>query len=529
LPARVIHVDLKGPKIPFPVFKKLLQLYARWGINGVLVEYEHRLPALPLPRQFPRPARYTRGEVETLVGLSGKLGLEYIPFVQTLGHVEYLRHLPGTARLMESPTYPSQLCPSRRGTRDYLARLIAAVCDLHPTSRYFCVGLDETHQLGHCPVCKRRAADLGGKLELYLDHARWVCGQVLQRGRIPMLAGDMLLGNGREELIAQLDPRAIVMPWDYTAVTPRSSYVLYKGWRPLKAAFRHDPTGARWATPLPAFPAPGGFADDLPPRDLHKLGGLTRSLGQVHLMANFPRPLWGICAAARSADGLFHPDFARGLHNCKQMVRTLLDRGGHGAIATVWARGHSFAPINSMWPLSLYALAQFAAMSWSGQTAPRALRRQRPAIAAELDLPPRFGEWTLDDVLWVLSNPTAGGASARAATLRSVLDLLRRSKGKGMFFDGLLLAVELEIQWQELLFLLDEARWWHPNRQIAPPVMGAGMRTRLKAILKDIDRLKPKARRFYVMWVGDKTSFETWWRGLFEVDRRLAARAVRLV
>ena len=73
---RVVHIDLKGPKIPFRVFKKLLGQYARWGINGVLVEYEHRLPKLPLPHQFSSADRYTRAEVGELVNVARDLGID---------------------------------------------------------------------------------------------------------------------------------------------------------------------------------------------------------------------------------------------------------------------------------------------------------------------------------------------------------------------------------------------------------------------------------------------------------------------
>ena len=203
LPERVVHVDLKGPKIPFSVFKKLLHLYARWGISGVLVEYEHRLPELPLSRQFPKADRYTRSEIVELTRLSRDLGLDYFPLVQTLGHVEYLRHLKGTAAMMENPSYPNQLCPSNPKTRAYLSRLVAYVCELHPHSPRINIGLDETHQLGHCPTCKRRAAKLGGKLELYLDHAKWMTAEVIRLGRKPMMWGDMRSEEHTSELQSQ--------------------------------------------------------------------------------------------------------------------------------------------------------------------------------------------------------------------------------------------------------------------------------------------------------------------------------------
>ncbi len=535
LPNRVIHVDLKGPKIPFNVFKDLLKLYARWGINTVLVEYEHRLPELPLPRQFPKADRYSRREIETLTKLARDLGIQYIPLVQTLGHVEYLRRVPGTVRMMENPEYPNQLCPSNPTARDYVASLVDYVCDLHPDSKYLNVGLDETHQLGFCPICKKRAAKLGGSMELYLDHANWVTRMALDRGRTPMMAGDMFFGGGREDLLSRLDPRVIVMPWDYNCVRERAPYVLYKGGRPGKGAFRHDYSASRARQQLPIFAAEGRFADDLSAKQLQSLGGFDRKTGtapafsQARLIASRKRALWGYCAADASASGPFMPNFARGFHNCKQVVRSVLDLRGDGAVATCWARGHSFAPINSMWTLSLYGFAQFAASAWCGKTSPSDLEERSTEIAKELGLPARIGDWSLDDLLWILGNPTMSAAGGRAGTLQNVLTVLKNLKSSGAFIDGLRIAVEAEWRWQQLLFALEESRWWYPNRETVPPIMGNDLRKRLKQLLREIDRLKPIARKYYTNWVGESAAFETWWRGLFDVDRALAQRAAAMI
>lgn len=545
LPHRVVHVDLKGPKIPFPVFKRLLGQYARWGINGILVEYEHRLPELPLegktalgraaPDQFPKADRYTRPEVGAWVNLARDLGIEFIPLVQTMGHVEYLSRLRSAASLAENPKYPNQLCPSKAAVRDYLARLIDLVVELHPHSRHIHVGMDETHQLGHCPVCKRRMKALGGRMELYLDHAKWICGEVTRHGRVPMIWGDMFLGGGREDLLAKLGPDVIVLPWDYSCVTEKVPYALYKGNRPCKAVFRHDYTCASRGTPLPSFPAENGFVDDLSQSEMERLGGLDRLTGlaqgfvQGRLMSRLKRPLWGACAVDSSASGLMRPDFVCGLHNCNQMVRVLLKLGGRGAVATIWARGHSFAPINSPWTLSLYGVAQFAASAWTGRTAPSDLRKRAAAVAAEVNMPARMGDWTLDDLLWILSKPSTLGPSGKAATLKRALTLLQQFKANGVFAEALALSIKTEILVLELRFLLDEARWWHPNKADVPPIIAADMKTRLSRIRREINQIKPQAGRYYTKWVGGKNDFETWWRGLFGVDVELARKSLALV
>jgi hypothetical protein len=98
-----------------------------------------------------------------------------------------------------------------------------------------------------------------------------------------------------------------------------------------------------------------------------------------------------------------------------------------------------------------------------------------------------------------------------------------------VFVDGLKIAVEAEMRWQQLLFALEESRWWHPGHATAPPIIARDIKKRLKQLLREIDRLKPIARRYYIQWVGEVVAFETWWRGLFDVDREIAVRAAAMV
>jgi len=526
---RVVHVDLKGPKLPVAAFADLLRLLARWGINGVLVEYEHRLPELPLEHQFPQADRYGSDELARLLDLASDLAIEWIPLFQTLGHCEYLRRLPGTTGLAENPDDPSQLCPSSPQVRQYLLHLFDLVCKLHPHSRFVHVGLDETQWLGHCPACNERAQKLGGRMELYLDHCIWVCTEAVRRGRVPMLWGDMFLGEGRLDLVSRLPREAVVLPWEYSATSDLYEQLWYAGRRPCRAPFQCDYSGTRLAAPLPAMPKPGGFAEDLSAAQLAEVGGLdaatglARSFGQVRLMAKRARRLWGTGAAQMSAHGMVHSNFLLGALNCNQLVRELARSNGEGAIATCWARGHSLAPINAPWPLSLYAFAQFAASAWSGRTDPADLEARAGEIAHELGMPERLGDWRLDDVLWTLSHP------APLSTAETVAELLEGCEGHSVFADSLILAVAMRRLVARLAFMVEEGRWWHPNAGDLPPKIAAGMKVRQAEIDAELQALQPRARQHYLRWVGQPHDFELWWRGVFGADQAFARSAIELV
>ena len=530
---RVLHIDLKGPKIPVEIFAHLLETLARWGINGVLVEYEHRIPQLPLSYQFPSYDRYTEKELGDLMVLAQQLGIEWIPLIQTFGHVEYLSRLKGTRELFENPVWANQLCPSKPETRQYLSKLIKYVCQIHPQSMRIHVGQDETHQLGSCPACKKRMDKLGGRMELYLDHAKWVWNEVFASGRIPMFWGDMLLGEGRIDLIAGIDERVIPLPWEYGTTGKTGRFVIYKGFRPVKAQFR-NPYREGF---LPYGPVKSGhYVEDLPAEDLEKIGGLDSETGyprdcpQLRVMAKTGRPLWGTCAAYMSADMPFHANYIRGFLNPNQMAETLVELGGEGIIATMWARGHSFAPMNAPWTLVLFNIAQFAASSWTGKTSPEDLRKRAGGIASELDMPQKFEDgWILDDILWMVSGSNyAAGSGAKLSTIPFVLDILKKAGVSGCFGEGLKLALAGEHIQNKLRFIQEECKWWYPTRKEMPAVLRNDMKKRLREALVEAQKLRGPFQRYYLKWVGDRKSFNVWWKGLFDLDSRISKDIVRL-
>jgi hypothetical protein len=533
LPNRAIHVDLKGPKWPVPAFRQFLAQLARWGANGVLVEYEHRLPWLPLPSQFPSRDRYTRSELQGLLDLAHKLGLEWIPLVQTLGHVEYLNRLPGLNAWMENRSAANQLCPCRKDVRRYLERMIDWICELHPRSRFIHAGLDETQWLGHCPACRKRSRQLGGRIEFYLEHANWVAGMIVAHGKIPMMYGDIFLNSGRSDLLRRLHPNMIFQPWDYVSSSTVRESVGFRGNRPCRRLLQRDYSGLNQGRPLPPLPSRGGLAEDLMADERRRLGfspkdgGLAPGFAQMNLLAREKRPIWGLGAVSFSANGVFHANFSLGASNCNQLIRSAIRNRAQGAVATCWARGHSFAPINSPWTLGLYTMAHFCASAWTGKTSPEELRKRGPAVARELGLHWEYDGWTLDDLLWMASNPSNVGSSGKVVTLERILGLLRAKPGKGVFAEGLDLMLDLEILFNRLVFMVDEARWWNPSARDLPPSIVGEMRQRWKGIEKTIRQIRPRARKYYLQWVGDAHSFDIWWKGLFDLDGELVKTALR--
>ncbi|MCM8817160.1 MAG: family 20 glycosylhydrolase [Candidatus Omnitrophica bacterium] len=528
---RVVHIDLKGPKIPFDSFKKFLEKLARWGINGVLVEYEHRFPFLPLKNQFPISERYSRNQMNELIKFACDHGIEWIPLVQTFGHVEYLSRLEGTQVLFENPEYPQQLCPMKTQTRKYLEDLLDIICTFHQNTRYIHVGQDETHQLGYCAQCKKEVKKIG-KIEFYLLHVQWVWDIVRKYNKIPLFWADMFFTENRIDLLKKVD-HAIPVVWEYDDTDEISHDIRIGSPKPSILDARNPYKAPEKGLPVSRFEKDGNFFEDMDEKIKNMIGtdkktGYPKSFPQTRIVSQINKNFWSACATYNCSDKQFLPDFIRALLNPIFMCKTLKEVGGRSIIATNWARAHSWAPISPPWTLYLYNIAHFAAFCYTGTTKPSDIKETSKIIAREISMPVNFGKFSLDDILWVISSNAPGpGIMKRIRNLENTLLLLKQQKIKSKFGNGLLIGVEAELLWSKLIFLQEEARWWTPMKGQIPSIIFEEMEERFTHITKEIKKLEIRAYTYYTETVGDSRSFKTWWKGLFDLDLSITEKAIK--
>ncbi len=530
---RIVHIDLKGPKIPFESFKKFIGILARWGINGVLVEYEHRLPYIPLKNQFPASERYTKSQLKELIAIAADNGIEWIPLVQSFGHVEYLSRLVGTEHLFENPDYPKQLCPLKRQVKKYLENLINIVCELHPESRYIHVGQDETFQLGFCPEC-REMVRKKGKIGFYLEHTGYVWETVKRYNRIPLFWADMFFTENRLDMLKEIDKGVIPVVWEYNDTDRITHEVSVGGNKPVISDARNK-FKAEEQIPVSRLEKDANYFEDLEKRVRDMIGtdgktGYPKSFPQTRIMSKFNRNFWVACAVYNCSDMLFSPSFIRGVLNPVMMIEIAKKLKIKGVIATNWARAHSFAPISPPWTLSIYNTAYFASCAYSGKTDSHHLKEISKVVAREIGIPAEFGRFSLDDIFWVISSSAPGpGFIRRIGYLENVLSIIKKRALKGIFGKALAISVEAELLWTKLMFLQEEARWWTPMKDEIPSVIKKEMLERFRIIEKDIKILEKKAAGYYTENVGDRKSFSTWWKGLFQLDLFLTEKAIRFL
>ena len=213
---RGVHLDLKG--LP-PTFKRLLELlsvFAAAGYNAVLVEWEDMFPWVVDDRFRSRTA-YSSEQVDHFHQKAKSLGLQIIPLVQSLGHMETFLSLPDYAHLRECPERPDVLNPLAKGARELVEKLVENIIQKTPELSYLHLGGDEAWTSGTHPDTKAFIKK-HGKGALLLSHIEPILDKLNNRGIRPILWHDMCVDLDDSSL-AHLSEKTDLMVWGY-AETP---------------------------------------------------------------------------------------------------------------------------------------------------------------------------------------------------------------------------------------------------------------------------------------------------------------------
>lgn len=208
---RGFHLDLRIQVMKMPALKSFALKLSRQGINTLVMEWEGTYPFLQDPL-IPNRFAYTRQEVKDFVNYCKTLHIDVIPLQQSFGHVEYILRNYRYAALREDDKDFSQVCPSEPElNKELFTRLFKDMASMHP-SPYFHIGGDETHLLGHCEKCRKRAAEIGIS-RLYFDHIKMLCDIVTSMGKRPVVWADIALKY--PQYIQLLPKETVFVDWNY--------------------------------------------------------------------------------------------------------------------------------------------------------------------------------------------------------------------------------------------------------------------------------------------------------------------------
>ena len=192
-------------------FVALLHLFAAARYNVVLIEWEDSFP-WTVDQRFRSPTAYTPDDIRRFQKTAADLGLDLIPLVQCLGHMQTPLKTPGYEQLRECPDDFSGLNPLAPGARNLIQKMVEDVLSIMPEVTYFHLGGDEAWTFGQHPDTKAYL-DKHGKEALYLQHVEPILDELNAAGIRPMLWHDMMTDWDSDALNRLAEKADLVLWW----------------------------------------------------------------------------------------------------------------------------------------------------------------------------------------------------------------------------------------------------------------------------------------------------------------------------
>lgn len=220
VPIRGIHLDLKGTPPTPDRLVELLKVFAAARFNAVLVEWEDAFP-WTVDARFRSATAYSPEEIRRFCEAAAGLGIELIPLVQCLGHMETPLTLPDYAHLREISHDSYVLNPLAPGAGELVQAMVDDVLSLMPTVRYLHLGGDEAWSLGKNPATAEFIAGKG-KDTLYLQHVEPLLDSLNGRNIRPILWHDMMI-DWEPAALRSLAKKADLNAWGYRGHPDKST------------------------------------------------------------------------------------------------------------------------------------------------------------------------------------------------------------------------------------------------------------------------------------------------------------------
>ncbi len=201
--------------------KQWIDLTADLGYNMLMLYTEDTYEVENQPYFGYLRGRYSIAEMKEINAYCASKGMELIPNIQTLAHLNAITRWPAYAPLIDQKDF---LLVGDEGVYQLIDDMFATVCETH-TSQYVHVGMDEAPCLG-----RGKYQDIHGicnVAEMFVSHIKRVAGIGKKYGKTILVWGDMfhsLMGPGKHENLPEDFDRTIcdeipdnveIVCWEY--------------------------------------------------------------------------------------------------------------------------------------------------------------------------------------------------------------------------------------------------------------------------------------------------------------------------
>ncbi len=221
---KALQIDLARQKENLPFIFSYMDFAKKCGYNTIVLYLEHTVRTKRTDF-FNADETYSQEEIKQIVDYANKLGLDVIPALETLGHLEKFFRYEELIPLAEKNEYEMGRklygykytcgCISNPKFLSFMDDYVKEVTSLFP-GKYVHVGLDETFNFAVCEACQERINKGEKKEELFYKFVMHVYDVVKSVGKTMMMWDDFF------EYFNVVDklPRDIVMcNWNYMFVS----------------------------------------------------------------------------------------------------------------------------------------------------------------------------------------------------------------------------------------------------------------------------------------------------------------------
>ncbi|WP_331000799.1 beta-N-acetylhexosaminidase [Radiobacillus kanasensis] len=204
-------------------FQEMIRTLALMGFNSAMLYMEDTYQIKDEPYFGYMRGRYTHDELKSLDDYADAFGIELIPCIQTLAHLEEFLKWSNASHLKDTR---GALLLESEDTYDFIENMITSVTDPFRSKRIH-IGMDEAEELGR--GIYQNKFGYKSRLELMTTHLKRVLDIVKARGLEPMMWSDMFIKLASEsgddhynmsteipEHIVENTPKDVqLMYWDY--------------------------------------------------------------------------------------------------------------------------------------------------------------------------------------------------------------------------------------------------------------------------------------------------------------------------
>ena len=217
------HFDMKRPMWKREYMEQMVEHLKAWGFTHIVYELEDKFQFANHP-DLRHPEAPSHAEHASFVSFCREKGMEVIPLMQSLGHLEFVTSKPRYAHLRESPDVKGQIDPLSEEGRALLIEMFDEIIEVMQPTEFFHIGGDEAFKLGTSEKSRPVVAEIG-KGGLYLQHMMPLLEHIHDKGLRPMIWADMFLSH--PEVLSEIPPYVVLVDWNYRTVSGTRTKALH--------------------------------------------------------------------------------------------------------------------------------------------------------------------------------------------------------------------------------------------------------------------------------------------------------------